>query len=324
MTTQSIAHAENNDPAFQEQINLVHTALFGWPCDQLTPVDAYRACTTIHEVALEMLDSERFRWDIRDKVGLWPRDKWVMTPYKGFDVWVNLFDSFVSFGVLHENWEEEETAFMVRCLKPGDGMIDVGANIGVYAIQAASVVGPFGKIHAFEPNKKTFEMLDRTMRANGFSERCVLHNAGLGASDTTGSFHLSSHATNPGSSYISVRSGGEQVDIHRMDSIEYERPIRFIKIDVEGYEYHVIEGAKATLAAHSPTILTEFFPRSLKEIGQVCGTRYIELLESLGYRMTVFSTTGDRASVTPSNASQYEEITTPINLVCTRQRATPV
>ena len=288
----------------------------------MTPVDAYRGCATIHEVALKMLDSERFRWDIRDKVGLWPHDKWVMTPYKDFHLWVNLFDSFVSFGVLHENWEEEETAFMARCLQPGDGMIDVGANIGVYAVQAASAVGPSGKIYAFEPNKKTFNMLDRTMHANGFSERCALYNAGLGARDTTGSFHLSSHATNPGSSYISVESGSQQISIHRMDSIEYERPIRFIKIDVEGFEYHVIEGAKATLAAHSPTILTEYFPRSLKEIGQVSGTRYIELLESLGYRMTVFSTIGERESVTPLNAGQYEDITTPINLVCTKQRAT--
>jgi FkbM family methyltransferase len=304
------------DMSFLDQINLLHTALFGWPCDHLTPIEDYLACRDIHEVALKMIDADRFRWDIKDKVGLWPHDKWVMTEFKTFKIWVNLFDSFVSFGVLHGNWENAEVDFMLSCLKPGDGMIDAGANIGVYTIQAANAVGENGKVYAFEPMRKTFDMLSRTVAANGFEKRCMLFNEGLGAGMGSGSFHLNSHATNPGSSYISIGSEGERIQIRPIDSIDYDCPIRFIKIDVEGFEPHIINGARQTIARHGPVILTEFFPRSLREIGGVSGERYVAMLEEIGYSMTVFSDNGERDVVTSDNAARFDDITSPINLVC--------
>jgi FkbM family methyltransferase len=305
-----------SDMSFRDQIDLVHTALYGWPCDHLTPIDDYLACRDIHEVTLKMIDADRFRWDIKDKVGMWPHDKWVMTEFKKFRIWVNLFDSFVSFGVLHGNWEDAEVNFMLSCLQPGDGMIDAGANIGVYTIQAADAVGETGKVYAFEPMRKTFDMLLRTVSANGFENRCMLFNEGLGASMGSGSFHLSSHATNPGSSFISVGMEGDHIQIRPIDSIDYACPIRFIKIDVEGFEPHIINGARQTIAKYAPIILTEFFPRSLREIGGTSGSRYVAMLEELGYSMTVFSETGERDMVNSENAARFDDLSSPINLVC--------
>jgi FkbM family methyltransferase len=304
--------------SFRVQIDLVHTALFGWPCDDLTPLDDYLACANIHEVALKMLDSHRFRWDIRGKVGLVASDKWVMTEYRGLNIWVNLFDGFVSFGVLHGNWENAEVDFMLSWLRPGDGVIDAGANIGVFTLQAARAVGPAGKVYAFEPMRSTFDMLARSVRANGFDQRCAIFNEGLGASEGSGSFHLSSHATNPGSSYISEGSDGARIRIRPLDSMEYERPIRFIKMDVEGFEPHILRGAAATLARHAPVILTEFFPRSLREIGGISGPGYVAILEKLGYTMSVFSPERGRGTeaVTSADAHRYDDLTEPINLVC--------
>jgi FkbM family methyltransferase len=318
--SQAPAGAAATAMSFLDQINLIHTALFGWPCDHLTPLDEYLACQNIHEVAVKMIDSRRFRWDIKDKVGLWPHDKWVMTEFKSFKLWVNLFDSFVSFGVLDGNWEDAEVAFMVSCLKPGDGMIDAGANIGVYTIQAAAAVGDTGRVYAFEPMRKTFEMLSRSVDANGYGKRCMLYNEGLGAGMSSGSFHLSSHLTNPGSSYISVGAEGEHIQIRPIDSIDYDCPIRFIKIDVEGFEPHIINGARRTIARHAPVILTEFFPRSLREIGGISGAQYVALLEEAGYSMTVFSESGSREIVTADNASRFDAISSPINLVCMPRR----
>ncbi|MDB5868706.1 MAG: hypothetical protein JWP96_1038 [Polaromonas sp.] len=302
---------------FLEQINLVHTALFGWPCDDVTPLDHYLDAWNIHEATLRMLDSSRFRWDIRGKVGLWPHDKWVMTEFKGFNIWVNLFDGFVSFGVLHGAWEDKEVEFMLSCLKPGDAMIDAGANIGVFSLQAAAVVGSAGKIYAFEPNKPVFEMLSRTFAANGLESRVALFNEGLGARESIGSFHLNAHATNPGSSYISEGSTGERIKIRPIDSIDYQQPVSFIKIDVEGFEPNVIQGAKETLHKHRPIILTEFFPRSLREIGSVSGADYVRMLEDLGYVMTVFSENEAKEDVTSINAKRFDDIIEPVNLICT-------
>lgn len=310
--------------SFVDQINVVHTALFGWPCDQLTPIDDYLACDDIRQVGLKMLDSRRYRWDIRDKLGLWPENKWVMTEFRGLNVWVNLLDGFVSFGVLHGNWENPEADFMLSWLKPGDGVIDAGANIGVFTLQAARAVGASGKVYAFEPMKTTFGMLERSVRANDFGERCALYNEGLGAAEGNGAFHMSKHLTNPGSSFISAAAEGqhapahtgEHIKIRPIDSIAYAQRIRFIKIDVEGFEPHIIRGAARTLTDHAPVILTEFFPRALRAIGGVTGPDYVAMLEKLGYRMSVFTPGRGGEKVTPANACRFDEIPEPISLVC--------
>jgi FkbM family methyltransferase len=205
---------------------------------------------------------------------------------------------------------------MLSCLRDGDGMIDAGANIGVFTLQAARAVGEDGRVYAFEPMKKTYGMLERSVLANGFEGRCVLFNEGLGEREGTGSFHLSAHATNPGSSHISTADSGERIRIRPIDSIAYERPVRFVKIDVEGFEPHIIRGATRTLAEHAPIILTEFFPRSLREVGGISGPGYIAMLEKLGYTMTVFSPDGDGETVTSADAQRFDPITEPINLVC--------
>lgn len=232
-------------------------------------------------------------------------------------IWVNLFDGFVSFGVLHGNWENAEVDCMLSWLGEGDGVIDAGANIGVFTIQAARAVGESGRVYAFEPMRTTFDMLARSVRANGFETRCSLHNEGLGASEGEGSFHLSSHATNPGSSYISADARGERIRIRPLDSVDYERRIRFLKMDVEGFEPHIIRGATRTLAEHAPVILTEFFPRSLREIGGISGPGYVAMLEQLGYAMTVFTADGSPGDrVSSADAHRFDDITAPINLVC--------
>jgi FkbM family methyltransferase len=304
-------------PSFLDQVNLVHTALFGWPCDHLTPLDDYLACGDIHQVALKMLDSNRFRWDIREKVGLWQHDKWVMAEFRGLQVWVNLFDGFVSFGVLHDDWENGEADFMLSCLRPGDCVIDAGANIGVFTLQAARAVGETGRVFAFEPMRTTFGMLERSVRANGFQDRCRLYNEGLGASHASGSFHLSSYPHNPGSSTISTdASGGEEIRIRPIDAIVYERPVRFIKMDVEGFEPHVIRGAVGTLRRHAPVILTEFFPRLLREVGGSSGAGFVAMLEELGYTMRIFAAGGAGERVSSASARRFDAITEPLNLIC--------
>ena len=304
-------------PTF-ERLDLVHAALFGWPCDHLTPVADYLASKDMHEATVKMLRSDRYRWSMREKVGLWPEDKWVMTEFKGFDIWVNLADSYISFGVLNDFWEDDEVAFMLSCLRPGDGVIDAGANIGVFTVQAAARVGAGGRVYAFEPMTKTHDRLVRTVKANGFEDRCVVHNAGLGAMQGTGSFHLSEHVTNPGSSFVSMDAAtGDRIAIVPIDSIAYDRPIRFLKMDVEGFEPHVIAGAEATIRRFRPVILTEFFPRALRTIGGSSAQRYVGQLEELGYSMTLFAKDGAGEPVTASDAHRFDGITEPENLICT-------
>ena len=80
-----------------------------------------------------------------------------------------------------QDWFEDEIKFLRRVLQPGEKVIDVGANYGVYALSMALAVGPEGHVWAFEPASSTANLLAEGIAANGFAhvtlERSALSNA---------------------------------------------------------------------------------------------------------------------------------------------------
>ena len=78
------------------------------------------------------------------------------------------------------NWEPAETAWFLRIVKPGDTIVDVGANVGYYTIIGSRLVGDKGKVYAFEPEPAKFELLEKNVRLNGLTnvvlERKALSN----------------------------------------------------------------------------------------------------------------------------------------------------
>ena len=71
------------------------------------------------------------------------------------------------------DWFEDEIGFVRQLLTEGDSVIDIGANQGVYALSMAKIVGPAGKVWAFEPTNSTAIFLANGIRANGFSQGSV-------------------------------------------------------------------------------------------------------------------------------------------------------
>jgi tRNA A58 N-methylase Trm61 len=71
------------------------------------------------------------------------------------------------------DWFEDEIGFLRRLLLPGDQLIDIGANYGVYALSLARAVGPGGRVWAFEPASSTAGLLVESVRANGFAQLVV-------------------------------------------------------------------------------------------------------------------------------------------------------
>ena len=65
-----------------------------------------------------------------------------------------------------EQWFEKETHFLTRWLKRGMNVIDIGANLGVYSLPAARMVGPTGQVYAYEPASETRRMLDASKKKN--------------------------------------------------------------------------------------------------------------------------------------------------------------
>jgi FkbM family methyltransferase len=150
---------------------------------------------------------------------------------------------------------ERELHILPRIVPPGRIAIDVGANKGVYSHLLARLAA---QVQAFEPNPKLFRVLTRTLPANVVAHRMAL-------SDREGMAELiiprSSHGYSNQTASLNPRKRNEGAGIvavpqRRLDSFGFNN-VGFIKIDVEGFEQAVLEGARDTIMRERPVIQVE-------------------------------------------------------------------
>jgi FkbM family methyltransferase len=199
----------------------------------------------------------------------------------------------IARSILHRGaYEPIETAIVLDRLRPGMTVIDVGANIGHYAMVASAAVGTEGRVVAFEPDPENHAALAANLALNGFSW-AVAERMALAA--TPGEATLYRDDANRGGHSLSAanvqRHGGETVVVvTTLDAYAAAhlpgRRIDFIKIDVQGAEADVLAGAAATLARDMPDLLVEFWPHGIRARGAEPMTA-IERMLALGYRMAV-------------------------------------
>ena len=150
-----------------------------------------------------------------------------------------------------------------EALVPADGiLIDAGANIGNHTVFFAKFFSP-KRVYAFEPQPKVFEVLEKNIALNALTSQVSLVNAALGA--TTGRSSLSrARADNLGAASFAQEAHGD-FPLTTLDTIvpksEHGR-ITFIKIDVEGNELAVLQGAQSILAKSRPLLWVEVLPRN--------------------------------------------------------------
>jgi FkbM family methyltransferase len=140
-------------------------------------------------------------------------------------------------------WEEDE-AFFRSYLEAGDHVIDVGANIGSLSLVAARAVGPSGRVYTIEAHPRTFRFLEGNIALNRAQNVTAFHTA-LGQKE--GTIHFSSRRSDDQNAVI---ESGEGIDvpITLLDRLDIpSSTIALLKIDVEGYEKYVLEGASQTL-----------------------------------------------------------------------------
>ncbi len=169
---------------------------------------------------------------------------------------------------------EPEWEMASRWLSPGDWAIDVGANIGHYTKRFSDLVGPKGRVFAFEPVPASFELL--TSNASQFAESNVtLLN--LAASNATQALGMSIPSFDTGlknyyGAALTTAASDLQVMTCAIDSLKLAGPVRVLKIDAEGHDTTVLLGARALLASHKPTVVIESVSAEVRQ-----------LLDSLGY-----------------------------------------
>lgn len=153
-------------------------------------------------------------------------------------------------------WFEDEVAFVQRLVQPGMHVVDIGANYGTYTLLMASLVGKDGVVHAFEPAEAPLTMLRRSLKRNAFPW-VKLH--AVGVSNRCGTASLSTTANPELNSLNEEQLTQEKIDLVTLDSSlgSCEKPIVFIKMDAEGEEERILEGADAFFAKQSPLIMFE-------------------------------------------------------------------
>ena len=193
------------------------------------------------------------------------------------------------------DWAQRMTYFLGRyyelgvmrvldfLLRPGDNFVDVGANIGMITLHARSLVGAEGRIDCFEPNPECVEALEAHLSINGM-KNVFVHACAL--AESAGSLTLSLTSAHSGTATL-VDVGGAAIRSHVVpvqvgDEVLTESP-RLIKIDVEGFELHVLKGLKRTLTLHKPFLITEIVESQLQRAGTSM-TEISDLLAGLGYQ----------------------------------------
>jgi FkbM family methyltransferase len=166
-------------------------------------------------------------------------------------------ESITTYVILEqEKWLEKETAFVFGWLRPGMTAIDIGANLGVYSLPIARLVGPEGQVFAYEPATETRRLLAISKAKNGADN---LHIIAAALSDGEREGHLALEAL----SELNTLGGsgpGESVRITSLDAEEKARnwgAIDFVKIDAEDEEERILQGARSFFAKRSPLVMFE-------------------------------------------------------------------
>lgn len=211
-------------------------------------------------------------------------EKWIMTEICGKNkIYIDLMDCGVSRHVLFSTYEEKETNLIREHLKPGSVFIDIGANIGWYTIQASKWVGEKGIVMAFEPRPSTFQYLLKSVQENAL-RNVRLFNIALSNASGRGNLMKVDGQRNTGGSYLGTGKGVE-VPLKTLDELTEDLDrLDMIKMDVEGWEPMVIEGAKKTIEKYKPIIVSEISSEFLSERASLSASTFIQSVNALGYR----------------------------------------
>ena len=193
----------------------------------------------------------------------------------------------VSPAFRHVTWNPDEYAAFRAAVRPGDIVLEAGANVGAYTMLFAQWVGPLGHVFAFEPDPHAYAGLQAHIALNGVADR-VSPIAAAVADGREPRLRLAIGESS-GVSRIVRRAdrtaAATEVDAVSIDCFCRQRRIvpQVIKIDVEGVELAALAGARATIAAAGPELqlFVEMHPHLWPEL-QITSADVIHECESQG------------------------------------------
>lgn len=183
-----------------------------------------------------------------------------------------------------KSWESHFSPVIEQFISPGDTILDCGANFGYNAVLMGKKLNNNGLLVAFEPQRIIHQQLNGNLILNNIFNSITYQVAlgdGTQKSTTMRPVDYESSWVNIGDT--SIGEGGEEVDIYKLDDFDFPQ-VSFIKIDVQGYELFILEGAKNLLTTQKPTLFIEIEPHQLIKFG-ITENQLIDYIKSFGYRM---------------------------------------
>lgn len=212
-------------------------------------------------------------------------------------------------------FEPRMTRLFSTLIQPVDNVLDIGSNIGCTTLLFSELGF---HVHAFEPLRKTFALLKRNVEAN-VRGNITIHNWALGDENKNAEICFSD--TNRSMAFVVDRISRDDretspITIHRLDDVLPELKIDslgFMKIDVEGYEMRVLNGARKTLAMYKPVVEMEFIAWCLDVQQRTTLPDFLDLVTELfpivyavdGKRYIDVHTTRGRYEVMAQNMFQH-------------------
>lgn len=240
-------------------------------------------------------------------------------PVRSWRMVVDDDDRDISRQVREHGWyvdEAFEASVFEAQLRPGMTALDLGANVGFYTLLARGVVGETGRVAAFEPFPRSAELIEASVAENGYTNVAVVR-AAAAERDGRATLHLSPNFASE-HSLLDIPHGAAppegptlEVDVVTVDTALERawgsRRVDFVKMDVEGSEWRVLEGMRGVLA-ESPrlTLMTEFWPYGFRAAGTT-PEAYLRALDELGFRLRHIDV--ERREVYPVTVDEMVDLT---------------
>lgn len=158
---------------------------------------------------------------------------------------------------LYGEYGEHEIALLRSLLKPGDTVLDIGANLGALTLPLAKHVGPTGKVLAFEPQPRAYRRLVATLELNNCANAWAINHA-VGATPGVAQIPVPDEFTHGNHGGLALGGDGPSapVQVDTIDALGLDA-LTLLKADVEGMELDVLQGAEATIDRLHPMLYVE-------------------------------------------------------------------
>ncbi|AMO23598.1 hypothetical protein GCM10027034_38640 [Ramlibacter solisilvae] len=210
---------------------------------------------------------------------------------EGVRIRIDKADVSVSAPLAAGVYERHMIDFFRRVLRPGMHVIDAGANIGLYSLLAARLVGSQGKVWSFEPNSENCRLLLLSATENGLADIIALQPVALG--DHRGfTYFTSALGSNGGVLERAKQSlthpSCKIVPLTRLDDFGIER-VDLMKMDVEGAEPLLVQGGVQTIERCRPVVVAEFSCEMISRISHVAGADFLRFFQSRDYEVMLMN-----------------------------------